>query len=230
MNNLFHEVYHLCTQQHDGAFLPQVAATLLAERTGQPVARFCRLFRQPYVQLYPDVRPLFDQLFCRHRQIPLLWTQGEVCTADGDGYQAHKFYASGLPARYPQWWVRSRSLGLSPIYGGLDKQAALADLLTQLPAVAPRHLLLVDDNLAQLQAAHTLLNAAPSLTYTLLHLKRTSQPAHLTPTLHRINSLLQVLDYCQTANYLILFDLDYTLIDHQITRQRFADQVAALVN
>jgi len=230
MNNLFHAVYHLCTQAHAGAFLPQVAATLLAARTGQPAERFCQFFQQPYVQLYPDVRPLFDQLFCLHRQIPILWTQGEVRTTGGDGYQAHKFYASGLPARYPQWWVRSQSLGLSPIYGGLDKQAALADLLAHLPTSAPRHLLLVDDNLAQLQAAEVQLHALPSYTYTLYHLKRNSQPTHLAANLHRINSLLQVLDHCQTANHLILFDLDYTLIDHQVTRQHSAAQVAALLN
>lgn len=230
MSNLFHEVYHLCTQQHEGAFLPHVAATLLAKQTGLPVARFQRLFQQPHVQLYPDVRPLFDQLFCLHRQIPILWTQGEVRTAAGDGYQAHKFYASGLLARYPQWWVRSRSLGLSPIYGGLDKQVALADLLAQLPVNAPRHLLLVDDNLAQLQAAQVQLHALPSYTYTLYHLKRNSQPTQLTANLYRVNSLLSVLDHCQGANHLILFDLDYTLIDHQITRQHFAAQVAALLS
>jgi hypothetical protein len=205
-----------------------VAAQLLAEHTGLDGEAFLTIFNEPVVQLYADVHPTFDHILNTTPHMPLVWTQGEMNDPVGCGYQRLKFQATRLLERYPPWAGRMQANGLPVLIGGYDKQAALTELITQVDPSRLQNMLIVDDSLAQLFAAHTLLQAA-SITATLFQIDRTAPPQRLDLHCHRLNDLTQLISHFTTSTHLILVDLDYTLIDHLVTRQHFAAQIERLL-
>jgi hypothetical protein len=195
---LFHKIYQICTDAHDGAFIPQVAAQLIAERTDLAVAAVLRELTAPAVYLYEDTLPALDAVFTCPNVTPILWTEGELTTSVGDsGYQLHKIEAAQLLLRYPQWTERTAALDLPPVIGGFAKREALAPLRTLLAQGTVNGVTVVDDKPEQLADAGRI-----------LAFDKGTQP---------------------TATVTLLLDLDYTLIDHALTRQEMAERIGRLI-
>ena len=229
-STLFHEVYEICTEQFGGAFVPQAAAKLIAERSGLDAAAVEAALMSPSVFLYPDVLPTLDQILNRPGVVPLIWTEGQVSTEEGGpGYQMQKVRASGLLARYTAW-TKTTALGLSPVIGGMTKINALPQLADFLAAHVVGQILVVDDNPAQLVAANVWLseNGYP---FHLLHIDR-SEDKYTYPLakIRRIHSLAELIPLLSGPGlHLILFDLDYTLIDHAQTREEMGERIEQMV-
>jgi hypothetical protein len=228
--SLFHEVYRICTDAHNGAFIPHVAAELLAQRTGLPVATIARELLAPAVYFYDDVLPTLDQVLALDNVVPIIWTEGELATDQGPGYQRRKVEAAALFERYSIWRKRANRLALPPVIGGFTKIDALALLR---PVFANHNVTmttLVDDKPEQLEAAGFLLSTFTDR-YQRLFINREDTPVNYASSIVPIRSLAQLPPFLSTqGTQLLLLDLDYTLIDHARTRQEFAERIAQLIS
>lgn len=227
---LFHEIYRTCTAAHDGAFIPRMAAQLMADRTGLDVATIHAELTRPVIFFYEDVLPTLDRILDRAEITPIIWTEGELSDADGSpGYQALKVRAARLFQRYPQWIERAARLDLPPIIGGFTKSQALASMRPLLDRHPVDGVTVVDDKAEQLTTAHSILSAfVPSLQLLQIHRSAATTVDH--PFIHPIPRLSDLLPLIPAGRQLILFDLDYTLIDHARTRQEMAERMERIVH
>jgi len=225
---LFDQIYQTSTAENRGAFCPALVAQCLAEQTGVAAQLFLDIFAAPRIHLYPDVHPALDWLFTSSEHVPVLWTQGEFNTPTGQGYQVLKFLATGLLERYPQWQTRAQAFGSPTMIGGFDKQAELRQFLAHFNGRSQLSVAIIDDNLDQLLSAQALLEQM-AVPHTLLQLVRTVPPQRLGPNCYRLNDLRQMAHQLGQTKQLLLIDLDYTLIDHQVTRLGFAQAVTKLL-
>jgi hypothetical protein len=239
---LFHEIYQICTEAHNGAFIPQMAAQLIADQTGLAVSTIHAELTRPAIFFYDDVLPTLDHLFALPHVTPIIWTEGELSDASGGpGYQNLKVEAARLFERYPEWIDRAAHLGLPPIIGGFTKSQAL----TPLRLIVHRHgvggVTVVDDKAEQLVTAHAFLASfVPALQ--LLQICRGDDPAASAatddhPFIRRLAHLTDLIRLIPdrgrqptAAVELILLDLDYTLIDHARTRQEMAERLERLIS
>lgn len=229
-STLFHDVYAICTEQFDGAFVPQVAAKMIAERSGLDAVTVEAALMSPSVFLYADVLPALDQILNRPGVVPMIWTEGQLTTEEGgSGYQMQKVRASGLLARYPAW-TETTALGLPPVIGGMTKINALPQLAGFLAARAVAQILVVDDNPSQLAAAGTWLTQNGYVGQ-LLHIDRSDDEySYPHAEIQRIHSLAQLIPLLNRPGlYLLLFDLDYTLIDHAQTREEMSERIEKML-
>ncbi|MBI1294957.1 hypothetical protein GC175_08365 [bacterium] len=229
-STLFHDVYEICTERFGGAFVPHVAAKMIAERSGLDAATVEAALTSPSVFLYPDVLPTLDQILNRPGVVPVIWTEGQLTTEEGGpGYQMQKVRASGLLARYTEW-TETTALGLLPVIGGMTKINALPQLADFLAAHVVAQILVVDDNPTQLVAAGTWLseNGYP---VQLLHIDRSEDEySYPLAEIRRIHTLAELIPLLKDPGpHLILFDLDYTLIDHAQTRKEMSDRIEQMM-
>lgn len=239
---LFHEIYRICTEAHNGAFIPQMAAQLMADRTGLAASTIYAELTQPAIFFYDDVLPTLDHLFALPHVTPIIWTEGELSDASGGpGYQTLKVEAARLFQRYPEWIDRAAHLDLPPMIGGFTKSQALVSLRLIVNRHGVSSVTLVDDKAEQLVTAHAFL-ASFVPTLQLFQICRGDDPAasavaddhsfirrltHLTDLIRLIPDRSQ---QPTTAVGLILFDLDYTLIDHERTRQEMAERLERMMS
>jgi hypothetical protein len=235
---LFHEIYRICTEAHNGAFIPQMAAQLIADQTGLAVSTIYAELTRPAIFFYDDVLPTLDRLFALPHVTPIIWTEGELSDASGGpGYQNLKVQAARLFERYPEWIDRAAHLDLPPIIGSFTKSQAL----TPLRLIVHRHgvggVTVVDDKAEQLVTAHAFLSSfVPALQ--LLQISRGDDTAAADdhPFIRRLAHLTELFRLIPNqgqqptaAVELILFDLDYTLIDHGRTRQEMAERLERIM-
>jgi hypothetical protein len=229
---LFHKIYRICTDAHNGAFIPQMAAQLIADKTGLAVSTIYAELTRPAIFFYDDVLPTLDRLFTLPHVTPIIWTEGELSGANGgSGYQNLKVQAARLFERYPEWIDRAAHLDLPPIIGGFTKSQALIPLRLIVHRHGVDGVTLVDDKAEQLVTAHAFLASFVPAFQLLQICRGDNSAADDHPFIRRLAHLTDLIRLIPNrGRQLILFDLDYTLIDHRRTRQEMAERLERVMS
>lgn len=234
---LFYEAYAQVADKNNGGFRPEHVAQIIAEQLGLPqlTSELTRLFREPNVPetTYADTLAALD-FIVKQQQLPLvIWTQGELRGDDGViGYQVLKIHRGGFDELLaPDWEQLNTQHNFPAVVGGFDKIDALrtfwqerlaADAQTVQPEVV-----IVDDKIKNVQAALAILTELGiSAQGVLIDRKGKHQDEAQTNTFHVITSLAELPGLVNGVNQVVFCDLDYTLIDHALVKQYFAQQLA----
>ncbi|MBD3363161.1 hypothetical protein GF362_05560 [Candidatus Dojkabacteria bacterium] len=229
----FPDIYRQVTSAYDGAFIPARAAQLIAEKSkGRiPESQALDIFQHPQVFPYSDSLPFVQQLITQPDINFAIWTQGELDPAftlgPMSGYQVDKFNATNWQTLLDRqrrdltgssWTDELAVMGFNPVIGGVAKTQTLEPLTQILPEYGFEQIAIVEDRPSNLEMAAEVLK--DEIPFQLFLIDRKGIHADLPPFIQPVQSL----DDIRTAPGTFFgVDLDYTLIDHQKTRDAFTE-------